>query len=381
MRRTLLLLILFTILSGCNLGREDDSPTNTPDAATLDPGSRPEVTILSPEDGDEFLVDEPIIISVAVSGSNNITRVQLNANDETRVVAPESPDEDQYLLDYTPREDGRLDLTVIASSGVLQSEPETITVFVRQNQRQITATSSGGTNINPNDPTCRVLVNVGLNFRRGPSVDFEVIRVLAPGEVIPIVGRLGDNSWWQLSSGTSIGWVDARFVTTYGNCTGIAAVAPPATATPPSSATPIPTATSVVPTNTPIPTATPQPSDTPAPIMVYVTGAVNQPEITVSVPFGSRVSDVLAASGGVRDDADMTRVNLAAVVRDGDQIHVFSVSDSRVNNSPVPTHPGGKMIFINSATLEELDTLPGIGPTIAGRIIMGRFAIYKTLIM
>jgi len=126
--------------------------------------------------------------------------------------------------------------------------------------------------------------------------------------------------------------------------------------------------------NPPIPTATPQPSDTPAPIMVYVTGAVNQPEITVSVPFGSRVSDVLAASGGVRDDADMTRVNLAAVVRDGDQIHVFSVSDSRVNNSPVPTHPGGKMIFINSATLEELDTLPGIGPTIAGRIITYRQA-------
>jgi len=125
--------------------------------------------------------------------------------------------------------------------------------------------------------------------------------------------------------------------------------------------------------NPPLPTATPAPTDTPEPILVYVTGAVNEPEITVTLPYGSRVADALAAAGGVTDDADMERVNVAGIVHDGDQIHVPSLqaaADSDTDEAAgLPTPSGGAVVYINTATLEELETLPGVGPATAQRII------------
>jgi competence protein ComEA len=124
--------------------------------------------------------------------------------------------------------------------------------------------------------------------------------------------------------------------------------------------------------NPPIPTSTPEPTATPAPILVYVTGAVNQPETTITLPHESRVEDAIEAAGGATDDADLSLVNLAAVLRDGDQVHVPSQSaeaDATVEVEALPTRPGGEVVYINSATEEELQTLPGIGPTTAANIV------------
>lgn len=128
----------------------------------------------------------------------------------------------------------------------------------------------------------------------------------------------------------------------------------------------------------PLPTAT---STIPAQIQVYVTGAVNQPNQIVSLPYGSRVNDALAAVGGLTAAADVTRVNLAAIVRDGDQVHVFAVGEAGApveTADGIATPPGGAVVYINTATREELEMLPGIGATLAERIIdariqMGRF--------
>jgi competence protein ComEA len=124
--------------------------------------------------------------------------------------------------------------------------------------------------------------------------------------------------------------------------------------------------------NPPLPTATPAPTNTPAPIQVYITGAVNQPETTVTLPHGSRVADALEAVGGVTADADMERVNPVAIVRDGDQIHVPPINEVPVTEaeaSTLPTPSGGERIFINTATVEELQNLPGVGPAMAQRIV------------
>ena len=123
----------------------------------------------------------------------------------------------------------------------------------------------------------------------------------------------------------------------------------------------------------PVPTATPEPTVTPGPITVYVTGAVEEPETLVTLPHNSRVNDALEAVGGVTDEADMSRVNLAGIVRDGDQIHVPSITSESADN-PLPTRSGGDLVYINSATLEELQELPGLGPTLAERIIEYREA-------
>ncbi len=129
----------------------------------------------------------------------------------------------------------------------------------------------------------------------------------------------------------------------------------------------------------PIPTPT---ATLPADIQVYVTGAVNQPNQVIRLPYTSRVSDALAAVGGASAAADLTRVNLAAVLHDGDQVHVFAVGEGIVAGADDPaiaTPQGGARINVNSATLDELMLLPGVGEVLAQRIIdrrdqVGRFA-------
>ena len=118
----------------------------------------------------------------------------------------------------------------------------------------------------------------------------------------------------------------------------------------------------------PLPTETPAPTPTREPIQVYVTGAVANPERVYTLPWGSRVQDALAAAGGLTEAAEKSAVNLAAIVRDGDQIHIASaVADDAGLELATPS--GGRRVRVNSATLEDLATLPGIGAVTAQRII------------
>lgn len=129
--------------------------------------------------------------------------------------------------------------------------------------------------------------------------------------------------------------------------------------------------------NPPVPTATEVPTATPSPILVYVTGAIAESETTVRVPHNSRVQDAINAVGGVTEDADLSRVNLAAIIHDGDQIHVPVLGDDSEEAGVIPALPtrsGGPVIYINTAVAEELQRLPGIGAVIADRIIAYREA-------
>ncbi len=117
---------------------------------------------------------------------------------------------------------------------------------------------------------------------------------------------------------------------------------------------------------TPVPTpAVP----TPAIVRVYVCGAVARPDV-YAVPRDAIVKDALLAAGGATVAADLTRINLAMPVQDGDQIYVPARGDD-AGSAPVasPTRAAGSKVNINKATYEELLTLPGIGETYARRII------------
>ncbi|MEE3362340.1 MAG: helix-hairpin-helix domain-containing protein [Anaerovoracaceae bacterium] len=114
-------------------------------------------------------------------------------------------------------------------------------------------------------------------------------------------------------------------------------------------------------------------------IIVDVSGAVNDPRV-VELDKGDRVNDAIEAAGGLTADADISSLNRAAVLKDGDKIFVPEKGSGRsgsVTNANSGTGSGGSAIAdgrvnINMADKTELQTLPGVGPAIADRIIAYR---------
>jgi competence protein ComEA len=119
-------------------------------------------------------------------------------------------------------------------------------------------------------------------------------------------------------------------------------------------------------------TASPSASSTPAStLVVHVAGAVRRPGL-VQLSAGARVADAVAAAGGPARNAELASVNLARAVVDGEQLVVLARGQGPAVAAP-PAAGGvaasGAPIDLNSATLEQLDTLPGVGPVLAQRIL------------
>ena len=108
---------------------------------------------------------------------------------------------------------------------------------------------------------------------------------------------------------------------------------------------------------------------------VHVAGAVRRPGL-YRVSAGARVAEALARAGGPSRRADLTAVNLAAPVEDGQQVVVVArARASGSGASPAAAASGAtaaaanQPVSLSQATLEQLDALDGIGPTLAARIV------------
>lgn len=121
-------------------------------------------------------------------------------------------------------------------------------------------------------------------------------------------------------------------------------------------------------------------------IVVHITGAVKN-EGVVTLKENSRITDAVNAAGGLTEDADMSKINLAYILEDGVKISIPSKNDvTQINPSEESTNDeeivdaipesstksegrNTNMVNINKASQTELETLPGIGPSIALKII------------
>lgn len=102
-------------------------------------------------------------------------------------------------------------------------------------------------------------------------------------------------------------------------------------------------------------------------IFVDVTGAVNAPGV-YTLTASSRVIDAIKAAGGSAAGADLSTINLARVLADGEQIYVdAAVTNTKGVRISATKHSGP--ISINRATVSDFDSLDGIGPVIARRIV------------
>lgn len=120
------------------------------------------------------------------------------------------------------------------------------------------------------------------------------------------------------------------------------------------------------------PVATTLPDGT---LIIHVAGAVISPGVA-ELPAGSRVIDAVEAAGGALLDANLDQLNLAAKLADGARVFVPRIGEASVSDPGVGVTGtdgvGGGLINLNTATIEQLEELPGIGPVLASAIVEER---------
>lgn len=113
-------------------------------------------------------------------------------------------------------------------------------------------------------------------------------------------------------------------------------------------------------------------------IILHITGAVKNPGI-VQIEEGARLIDAIEAAGGTTENADTSKINLAYILSDGQKIYIPSFLDEKIENYVEDnigeniiienTNSNINLVNINTATQTELETLTGIGPSLALKII------------
>lgn len=118
-------------------------------------------------------------------------------------------------------------------------------------------------------------------------------------------------------------------------------------------------------------TAEEEPQEEPVTLVVHVDGMVGAPGV-YELTEGARVSDAVTAAGGLAEGADTSSLNLAAPLADGEKVYVPAEGEEATTSSEGASSDG--LVNLNSASVEQLDELPGVGEATASAIIEDREA-------
>ncbi len=105
-------------------------------------------------------------------------------------------------------------------------------------------------------------------------------------------------------------------------------------------------------------------------IFVHIEGCVNEPGL-IKAPKGTRLYELIELAGGETEEADLSKVNLASIVIDAQKVYIPKIYVHEEENNISSISSEG-IVNINTATIEELQTLDGIGPSMAEKIIKHR---------
>jgi WD40 repeat protein len=253
-----LALMLMAAVLACSLSvdgqNKKPTPIGPPTASLIPTGSAPSVTVIEPAEGAQFSVGQEVRVRARAIGSTPITQVELVANSQRVDLQPMTDAATgEVILTYRAQNAGQVALSVRAYSGSTVGTPA---------QRNILIVSGinpgGGVNNTPivSGPTgtpnmiCRARTNVGINFRKGPGTEYEVLTTFAAGQELPIRGYADrpDGRWWQAANGAVLGWLKTDLTTQLGDCSSVRPAAVPASPTPVVTNTPPPTIPGITPT-------------------------------------------------------------------------------------------------------------------------------------
>lgn len=109
---------------------------------------------------------------------------------------------------------------------------------------------------------------------------------------------------------------------------------------------------------------------TPQSLRIHVNGAVQYPGVYI-LPPGSIVQDAVDLAGGINNFAELRNTNLASPLSDGQLVYIYSASELETgsNNPTALANPNTAKVNLNTATVSDLEALPGIGPSLAEEIV------------
>ncbi len=207
-KRISLIVLSFLLLGAlaCNLTRQDAQPL------TATPENRPSIALMRPTDGATVESGQTVTIEAAASDTGGgVTRVEFRL-DGAPLVSLTPPDGPKIYWTarhtWTPTQPGAYSLQAVAYRGGLAGRADQITLTVQGEAA-------------PGGCVTTIAADLGLYVRSGPATEYESLGALSKGTTAALIGRVGDNSWWQVRVGELTGWVAAEYTDPRGDCRNV----------------------------------------------------------------------------------------------------------------------------------------------------------------